>query len=235
LEFTGYHKKGRKALFVILPAAARLYKRIRISFQSMDKEKKSIAFFDFDGTITTKDSFLEMIKWVKGEKSFLLGFGFLSPWMLAMKLNLISKSSGKEKVLKHFFGGEKFSDFQNNCERFVRQKLPSLIRPQALSKIREHQQTGATVVVVTASASNFVEPWTEQNNLTCLATELEVKDGLITGKIEGRNCNGREKARRIRERFDLAAYDAIYAYGDTKGDKPMLDLAHFSSFKPFRD
>jgi phosphatidylglycerophosphatase C len=201
----------------------------------MEKEKKSIAFFDFDGTITTKDSFLEMIRWVKGEKSFLLGFAFLSPWMLAMKLKLISKSSGKQKVLKYFFGGEKFSDFQNKCEGFVRDKLPSLIRPQALGKIREHQQNAATVVVVTASAGNFVQPWTDQNNLFCLATRLEVKDGLITGKIEGRNCNGQEKVRRIRERFDLAVYDVIYAYGDSNGDIPMLELAHFSSFKPFRD
>jgi HAD superfamily hydrolase (TIGR01490 family) len=201
----------------------------------MEKEKKSIAFFDFDGTITTKYSFLEIIKWVKGERSFLLGFAFLSPWMLAMKLKLISKTSGKQKVLRYFFGGEKFSRFQDTCDRFVRDRLPFLIRPQALKKIREHQQSGATVVVVTASAGNYVEPWTQQNNLYCIATNLEVKDGLITGKIEGRNCNGKEKAMRIRERFNLADYDTIYAYGDSDGDKPMLELAHFSSYKPFRD
>ena len=201
----------------------------------MDKEKKSIAFFDFDGTITTKDSFLEMIKWVKGERAFLLGFAFLSPWMLAMKLKIISKGSGKQKVLKYFFGGQKFNQFQDNCDAFVRDRLPSLIRPQALTKIREHQQKGTTVVVVTASAGNFVEPWTEQINLFCIATNLEVKEGLITGKIEGSNCNGQEKARRIKERFNLTEYDTIYAYGDSNGDKPMLDLAHFSSFKPFRD
>jgi phosphatidylglycerophosphatase C len=201
----------------------------------MDTEQKSIAFFDFDGTITTKDSFLEMIRWVKGERSFLLGFALLLPWILAMKLKIISKAEAKQKVLKFFFGGEKLKDFQKNCEGFAREKLPSLIRPKAVSQITEHLQNQVTIVVVTASPGNFVEPWSKQNSLFCIATRLEVKEGLITGKIDGRNCNGPEKVNRIKEQFDLSSYATIYAYGDSGGDKQMLQLAHFPSYKPFRD
>jgi phosphoserine phosphatase len=40
-----------------------------------------------------------------------------------------------------------------------------------------------------------------------------------------------EKVRRIRERFDLAAFDHVYAYGDTVEDEPMLALAQERYFR----
>jgi phosphoserine phosphatase len=67
-----------------------------------------------------------------------------------------------------------------------------------------------------------------------IASRMEVKDEMITGKIDGRNCHGEEKKRRIQEAFDLSAYQEIYCYGDTKGDKPMLSLATSAFYKPFR-
>ena len=61
-----------------------------------------------------------------------------------------------------------------------------------------------------------------------------MKNGLLTGKIENQNCHGEEKVNRINAAFDLSQYDEIYCYGDTKGDKPMLRLATFAFYKPFR-
>jgi phosphatidylglycerophosphatase C len=52
-----------------------------------------------------------------------------------------------------------------------------------------------------------------------------VKDGRVTGRFLTKNCSGKEKVRRIAERYDLESFDHIYAYGDTPGDKAMLDLA----------
>jgi len=40
--------------------------------------------------------------------------------------------------------------------------------------------------------------------------------------------------RRILAAYDLSQYDEVYAYGDTKGDKPMLGLATIAFYKPFR-
>jgi phosphatidylglycerophosphatase C len=55
---------------------------------------------------------------------------------------------------------------------------------------------------------------------------LEVKGGRITGRFLTKNCSGREKVRRIKEQYDLALFDRIYAYGDNPADRPMLGLAH---------
>jgi HAD superfamily phosphoserine phosphatase-like hydrolase len=88
---------------------------------------------------------------------------------------------------------------------------------------------------VTASAEEWVKPWCDMLGIGCISTLLEKKKGMITGHIYGINCNGEEKVNRIRQRFDLATFGDIYAYGDTSGDKPMLQLAKFSFFREFED
>lgn len=196
--------------------------------------KKSIAFFDFDGTITYKDTLFEIIKYQKGSLALYIGLLKLSPWLIAFKLQLISNDKAKQKLLTHFFKDTQLADFQNKCDAFIAEKLPGLIRHQALQQIKEHLQNNTLVVVVSASALNWVEGWCRQNNIICIATKLEVREGKLTGKIEGKNCHGAEKVNRIKAHFILDAYETISAYGDTKGDKPMLSLATFAHYKPFR-
>jgi phosphoserine phosphatase len=48
----------------------------------------------------------------------------------------------------------------------------------------------------------------------------------VTGRFLTRNCSGKEKVRRIEEQYDVKSFGYIYAYGDTPGDKAMLDLAN---------
>jgi len=64
--------------------------------------KRRIAFFDFDGTITTKDTLLELIKYQKGRLLFYIGFLINAPYLVAYKLKIIRNSTAKQKVL-HFF------------------------------------------------------------------------------------------------------------------------------------
>ena len=106
--------------------------------------------------------------------------------------------------------------------------------PKALAEVQRHIAEGTTVVVISASAENWVRPWCAINGLNCLATQLEVKDGKLTGKISGANCYGVEKERRIKECYTLTNYDEVIAYGDSSGDLQMLALANQQHYKPFR-
>ncbi|HVS97746.1 MAG TPA: HAD-IB family hydrolase [Puia sp.] len=199
---------------------------------------RRIAFFDFDGTITTHDTLLEFIRFSKGPVRFYFGFLVNSPWLVAMRLKLISNHQGKQKVLSWFFRKTPLTGFQEVCRRFTTDRLHRLIRPKALEEIGRLREKGFTVVVVSASPVNWLCQWAEQTGVSLLATQLETTPpGAIirlTGRILGRNCHGAEKVRRIREAYDLSGYDEIYAYGDTKGDRPMLALATHSFYKPFR-
>jgi HAD superfamily hydrolase (TIGR01490 family) len=195
---------------------------------------RQIAFLDFDGTITTKDTLLEMIKFSKGSFRFYLGFLINSPWLLAWKAGIISNQRAKERMLTWFFGGMQLDHFQDTCNRFASTAIPNLIRPKALSEIRLLQEKAVEVVIVSASPANWLQPWTDQLGTALLATRLETSNQTVTGNILDRNCHGDEKVRRIRESYNLSDYDYIIAYGDSKGDKPMLALATSKFFKPFR-
>jgi phosphatidylglycerophosphatase C len=196
--------------------------------------KKRIAFFDFDGTITTKDTLLEIIRFQKGGFRFYLGFFINAPFLIAYKIGILSNQTAKEKILKYFFGRLPVTVFQERCDDFAVTVLPSLLRPKALEEIRKLKAAGTEIVIVSASPENWIQNWCRQNNLQLIGTKLQIEKNILTGKIDGRNCYGEEKVNRIKAVYDLSGYDEVYCYGDTKADKPMLGLASFAFYVPFR-
>lgn len=195
---------------------------------------KKIAFFDFDGTITTGDSLLELIKFIKGKRSFYTGFILNAHWVVAYKLNLIRNDIAKQRVLTYFFSGMSEFIFQEKCDLFIKLKLPDIIRAAAITEIEHLRKDGFEIVVVSASGENWIRKWSDRLSLELVATRLAVENGLITGKIEGKNCYGIQKVVCIMEKWNMSDYKEIYAYGDSPGDRPMLSLATKSFYKPFR-
>ncbi len=195
---------------------------------------KRIAFFDFDGTITTKDSLLEFIKYSKGVLALYIGFSLHLHYLIAYKLKLISNQKAKEKILAHFFGGMNIDEFTRYCQAFATEKIPELIRPSAVLEINRLKKENVTIVIVTASPENWIKDWANHIQADIIATKLLYVNGKITGEIDGLNCYGNEKARRIVEKYTLENYTEIFAYGDSAGDKEMLALAHKGFMKPFR-
>jgi HAD superfamily hydrolase (TIGR01490 family) len=193
-----------------------------------------LALFDFDGTITTRDTLIEFVHFYRGRQRYLLGMIMLAPYLAVYALKLIPNWKAKQFFLSQYFKGEKISDFDARCLEFTNKVLPLLIRPEAMKAIEAYRRENATVVVVSASAENWIKPWCDQNGILCLGTRLEVAQGTVTGKINGRNCYGDEKVCRIKENFDLSDYSEVIAYGDSSGDKEMLALAHRKYYKPFR-
>ena len=74
----------------------------------------------------------------------------------------------------------------------------------------------------------------EKNKISLIATELEIINNKITGNLISTNCFGPEKVKRILKSYDLLNYDCIYAYGNSRGDHEMLELATEKFYKPFR-
>ena len=195
--------------------------------------KRGLALFDFDGTITTKDTLFEIIKFQRGKPAFYLGMLLLLPILVLYKLNLIPNWKAKEIVLSFFFSNMPYAEFQKKCEEFISEALPLSLRNEALNKIKFHLKNNDRVIVVSASSYNWVEGWCTDMKLELIATRLEIKNGLITGKLGSLNCNGEEKVNRIKAYLNLAEFSPIYAYGNSEGDKPMLALANFPFYKNF--
>ena len=196
--------------------------------------KNSISFFDFDGTLTRKDSLLEFVKFYKGNSKTYAGVLFLTPYLVAMKAGLISTQKGKEKLLSYFFKGEDIEEFNARCSVFAAEVIPKIIRKDGLETLDNLLAEKQEICVVTASPENWVAPYFEKIGVKVLGTKLEVKANKITGKIVGENCKGVEKVRRIIKEYDLSTFENIAAYGDTAGDKEMLSIATQKFYRFFK-
>jgi len=197
---------------------------------------KTIAFFDFDGTITTQDTMFVFFKYAKGTWMYYFYMMLLSPVFVLFKLKLLPGQIAKEISLIVLFKGIYKEELNRVGKEFCVFKIDGIIRPKAWEKILWHREHGHEVYIVSASAEEWLRPWTETKELNLICTSLRYdENGKFTGRIDGKNCNGKEKVCRIEEKINLKEYDTIYAYGDTSGDKDMLSIATFGEFRPFRD
>ncbi|MEQ8907713.1 MAG: HAD-IB family hydrolase [Vicingaceae bacterium] len=197
-------------------------------------EAKKLALFDFDGTITQSDSLLLFLKFYFSTPSLLTKSLLFSPKLIAQKLGVINNSIAKEELTTLFFKGEALEEFNQKCQAFAKQELPKIVMPSAALAIEEYQSKGVKVMVVSASFENYLKPYFEPFGVEVIATRLAHNKGVLSGKFIGQNCYGQEKVNRIQESLELDDYQEIIAYGDTAGDKPMLELATQSFYKRFR-
>jgi len=194
----------------------------------------TLALFDFDGTITNKDSLVDFIQFSIGKPKYYLGLLYLSPMLFLYKLKVIPNYVAKQKLLKYFFKNWLITDFTQTTEFYSLHKLNAIIRPEALKKIQWHQEQGHTIVIVSASIQEWLKPWCNTHNLDLLSTELEVIGDKISGNFSTKNCYGIEKVKRVQQKYNLNQYSTIYAYGDSAGDKELLEIAQHKFYKPFR-
>lgn len=191
----------------------------------------TLALFDFDGTITKSDSLLKFICFAVGNFRFAVGLILLSPILIAYKLKIISNYKAKSKVLSFFFKGYTEVEFKKIALKYSLSQIDKIVRPMAYDRFLWHKEQGHKIVVVSASIECWLGPWCKKNGFDLLGTKLEINNGIVTGKILGKNCYGIEKVSRIKEKYDLSKINYIYAYGDSKGDKQMLDLANEPFFR----
>lgn len=197
---------------------------------------KNIYAFDFDGTLTKRDSLIDFLIFAKGRKEFLKVFALHLHLLVAMKLGLADSGKVKERIFAHYFTNMPESMFNDLCERFAASHA-GILRPKGIGRIREAlAEPDSTVMVVSASINNWVEPFFRQfPGIEIFCTRIEVKDGNLTGRFLSANCRGMEKVRRILALHpDRKTYNLL-AFGDSSGDKEMLDFADEGFYKPFRE
>lgn len=204
-----------------------------IDFKDSVLRKIRLITTDFDGTLTTCDTLLEFIKYAKGTKALYAAFAKYFVLLVLMKMHLYSNDKMKEKLFSHFFKGTDINQFNQTCCNFARDKA-FIMRPEAIKMIARADLTSAVIAVVTASVENWVAPFFEGYRVTIIGTKIEVVNGIITGRFASANCYGQEKVNRIKEIYKDRQKYYIIAYGDSRGDKEMLDYANKKYYKPFR-
>lgn len=195
---------------------------------------KTLALFDFDGTLTIRDSLSGYIKYVNGPINFYVGLLALSPMLIAMMLGLIPNWRAKEILISWYLKGKEEKYLRLKGQMFTKSWLNYMMRSQAMDKLHWHIQQGHDVYVVSASCETWLQPFCKKEGVGLISTRLQYHNGKFTGKLASKNCHGEEKVNRIKAAVDVSSYGEIYAYGDTlRGDGPMLDMATQSFFRKF--
>lgn len=202
---------------------------------SADPASRPIVAFDFDGTLTVRDSFTAFLRWRAGEARWLLGLAALLP---ALAGYAVDRDRGRLKAaaVRIFLAGTPGAELAADAERFAAEAAPALLRPDALRAWERHRAEGARLVIVTASPEEVVRPFAERLGADdLLGTRLALNaEGRVLGAFAGENCRGEEKVARLRRAFGEDVRLAA-AYGDTGGDREMLAIADAPGFKVFKE
>ncbi len=212
----------------------------------------TIHAFDFDGTLTKRDTLIEFIRYVKGNKEFLLGFLKHLHLLILMKIGFMPNWKTKRIIFQYFFGGMTLEKFNEYGEKFAKDKA-LLLRKKGMAAVNKALMDGEQVVIISASIENWVVPFfthpqplpkggesdspTPNTQLPppikIIGTKVQVVDGKLTGRFLTKNCYGEEKVRRLLEHYPNRKEYKLVAYGDSRGDHALLDFADEGHYKEF--
>lgn len=197
--------------------------------------KKILAAFDFDGTITEKDILVPFLKETFGIWKLILSVCKLLPTLLLFSCGFRNRQQVKEKFLSFYIQGMEPGAFYWRACQFSLFKLSQYVRPQALEKLKWHLKEGHQVCIVSANICALIEPYAKQIGVKrVIASELFVdSQGILTGNLKGNNCWGEEKVARLLEIYGKKEDFILYAYGDSRGDKELLQLAEYPYYRYF--
>lgn len=188
-----------------------------------DGSGRRIAAFDFDGTITRRDTLVPFLRRFRGLPRFTGAFVKALPALRRAE----AREAYKAAVFHRLLSGVPAEDLEAAAVAYGRE-LHRQFRPDMVERIRWHQQEGHQVVIVSASLRAYLDPVVEHLGLDGVcAVELEVgDDGRLTGRMSGRNCRGPEKVVRLTDWLGGGPPERLWAYGNSSGDRELLAAAH---------
>ena len=196
-----------------------------------------IAAFDFDGTLTRRDTLLPFLRRGLGGPRFFAALLVCSPWLVAFALRFIPNHAAKQKLFTVALRNRTMAEMDEWTNRWLAHDFPGQLQDWTMARLAEHQQVGHCCVMVSASPDIYLKRVAKQMGFDALlCTEMAEEGGRLTGLMHTPNCYGEQKVERlnawVQERFGSAPGAVVqYAYGDTSGDKPMLRLAAHAFYR----
>lgn len=198
------------------------------------QNKTIVAAFDFDGTLSYHDTLFYFLLYTHGVWLSLYHFVPLLPTFAAYLLGKLDRQQTKEAVLSRFFSDVPIDAVKEKGIAFSKTKLHKHIKPEAKARLEWHQRQGHRCILISASLDAYLAPWAKEMGFRdCITSRLESVNGLVTGKLIGKNCRGVEKVRRLDELLGPRERYYLFAYGDSDGDRELLAFADAPFYRRF--
>jgi phosphatidylglycerophosphatase C len=194
-------------------------------------DRVTIAAFDFDGTLTRGGSVLSFLVSARGPAPVALAVMRDLPALVrAAIVGGTAADDTKERLFMQLLAGMPAAHAERIGVEFAERHLRRRLRADTRERLEWHRKLGHRIVVVSASPECYVRPAAELLGAdAALATRLAVGGELLTGRFEGKNCRGAEKYARvmgwIRSQGLGAGPPILWAYGNSRGDRRLLDAA----------
>ncbi len=199
----------------------------------MHSDSKVLSVFDFDGTLTFHDSFIPFLRFAFGRRFFarrLVRMAF--PTLRCMRKKL-TRDELKEVLIKTFLTGVEEKWLHAQAQAFCDANWTRLMRPAGLLAVAAEVNTGAEVTICSASPAIVLEPFAQRLGIKLIGTQLEVADGMLTGRITGHNCRCGQKVARLKAIYGPLTHYHLRAWGDTRGDYELLAAAQTPHWRHF--
>lgn len=193
--------------------------------QTKIDSKQIVAYFDFDGTLTNKDTLIPFLIYVVGSVRFSLKLYILLPILFAYWLKIITNELAKEKTITVLLKGYTAEYIEAMACKFAHDKLDHYIKPEIYAKLEYHLEHNHSICLVSANLAIYLRHWALRHHIDdVIATEIEFVNNLCTGKLKTRNCYGAQKVIRIEEylKYKNTQFSYSYAYGNSRGDYQLL-------------
>lgn len=192
--------------------------------------RKRIVVFDFDNTLIDGDSILIAAYYASNKFSILLRFIKIIPYFLMFKLSLINAKKFKEIFLDIF----KICDYFNrkNTSNYLN-KIKRILNPKAMERIKMHKRNNDSIILCSASPFMLVNPIASYLQVDLICTDLYKANDMFYPHIIGKNCNGYEKLVRLKKFLGEEDEFILEVYGDSLGDKELLDFAEIPHYRSF--
>lgn len=192
----------------------------------------NLYLFDLDGTISDRDSMIQFFLFINNKKSFFIKSIQSLPYLILYILRLKNIEFIKSRIIKIFLGKYSKTNLEYLSDQFAKH-FNKFIKPGAKDYIRKVSlKESNEVFIVTASLEIWAVPISKLLNVKIIATKAIFKDCLFS-EIDGKNCIGFEKVKRIKQKVNLDDFETIFAFGDSLGDKEMLGIADNKFYRFF--
>ena len=192
---------------------------------------RHVAAFDFDGTVSRRDTLVPFLARASGRRRFAQVCGQLGLSGARRSVDLRDRDDLKEQLLRALFAGRDEDELRHLGARYARDLLSDQLRSEVLARLDDHRRAGHQVLFVSASLVYYLEPLAELLGVDAvLAVEPEVREGRLTGSLARPNVRAEQKALRLREWLGVDAQGPvddvrIYGYGNSSGDHALLAMS----------